>query len=211
MNRGMLIQQLININQNYCLSSWQAKELSMLLTSDQDRYNFLNQAFPKITDPQDFFVAMDAFRSFSVAIRLYHTTLGQMNIISTSFPSQPVNPSFPSQPVNPNFPSQPVNPNIPLNCQVVGEAELLQFIGTSKNLSFDSDKVKAIETFFSERCLQVNQITRLLELSSFESSKLDLAKKLYPKCLDKNNYFHVVNSFKLSSNKTNLMNFINGQ
>ncbi|MCU0350007.1 MAG: DUF4476 domain-containing protein, partial [Flavobacterium sp.] len=73
------------------------------------------------------------------------------------------------------------------------------------------DKVKAIETFFSERCLQVNQITRLLELSSFESSKLDLAKKLYPKCLDKNNYFHVVNSFKLSSNKTNLMNFINGQ
>ncbi len=78
-----------------------------------------------------------------------------------------------------------------------------------KTASFDSEKLEVIDmqvatgAFFNSR-----QIIEILDMFNFESKKVKAAKKLYENCIDRNNYFLVIDSFSFNSSKRELTNFI---
>ena len=52
------------------------------------------------------------------------------------------------------------------------------------------------------------QVKEIVQLFSFENSKLDIAKHAYKNTIDKGNYFTVADCFTFSNNKDELMRYI---
>ena len=78
---------------------------------------------------------------------------------------------------------------------------------TVANNGFDETRLSTAKQIISSNCLNTNQIVSLLNIFSFEESKLDFAKYAYDYCTDRNNYFKVSNAFSFESSKTELNNY----
>jgi hypothetical protein len=79
---------------------------------------------------------------------------------------------------------------------------------TIANNGFDETRLSTAKQIVSSNCLNTNQILAMLNIFSFEESKLDFAKFAYDFCLDRNNYFKVANAFSFESSKTELNNYV---
>ncbi len=70
---------------------------------------------------------------------------------------------------------------------------------TIANASFDSDKLRIAKQASINHSLSSKQVREIMELFSFESTKLKYAKFAYSRVLDPQNYFIVNNAFTFSS------------
>lgn len=87
--------------------------------------------------------------------------------------------------------------------------EFSDFVKSVQKMSFDTDKTEQVKTTLGSRCLTSAQVKELLLVSSYESSRVQMAKDMYANCIDKNNYFKVNESFKMSSSISELNTYIN--
>ena len=91
---------------------------------------------------------------------------------------------------------------------VMNRAEFDRFLRTVKDKPFDSDRNKLIETtlvstgFTSDQCLQ------LVKLFSFDSEKIKLMQAMYPRIVDKPNFYLVIESLTFQSDKNKMNEFV---
>jgi hypothetical protein len=74
--------------------------------------------------------------------------------------------------------------------------------------SFDKDKLAVAKQIMSNNTLYSGQVKEMLQLFSFDDSKLDFAKYAYARTADRNNYFVVYDAFSFRKNKEELMSYI---
>lgn len=74
--------------------------------------------------------------------------------------------------------------------------------------SFAETQLKTAKTFTKNNCLSVAQIKDIMNIFSFEESKLDYAKYAYDYCVDVKNYYQIVDAFTFSSSKDELNEFL---
>jgi hypothetical protein len=74
--------------------------------------------------------------------------------------------------------------------------------------SFSDSQLKTAKTFTKNNCLSVAQIKEIVDIFSFEASKLDYAKYAYDFCVDKKNYYQLTESFSFSSSADELNEFL---
>jgi hypothetical protein len=74
--------------------------------------------------------------------------------------------------------------------------------------SYESRKLKRMKQLVDVNYLLCSQLTELMQLLSFESSKLELALYAYPKAYDQVNYIELNNELKRQGSKTELTQFI---
>jgi hypothetical protein len=79
---------------------------------------------------------------------------------------------------------------------------------TLKNQNFENSRLEMAKQIVNKNWFNTNQITDLLNLFDFETSKLNLAKLAYERVIDKQNYFTITNAFNMQSSKDELMKFI---
>ncbi|HEY0262874.1 MAG TPA: DUF4476 domain-containing protein, partial [Chitinophagales bacterium] len=79
---------------------------------------------------------------------------------------------------------------------------------TIENETFSDTKLSTAQSIVSSNCLTSDQILNIAQLFTFENDKLAFAKMAYQSCVDRNNYFKVVNAFTYSSSKQDLNNYI---
>ena len=79
---------------------------------------------------------------------------------------------------------------------------------TIRNTAFDSNRLGIAKSAIRENYLYSSQVLELMELMTFESNRLDLAKFAYLYTLDKGNYFVVHNAFSFGSSITALNHYI---
>ena len=90
----------------------------------------------------------------------------------------------------------------------MNRAEFDRFLRTVKDKPFDSDRNKLIETtlvstgFTSDQCLQ------LVKLFSFDSEKIKLMQAMYPRIVDKPNFYLVIESLTFQSDKNKMNEFV---
>ncbi|MBK6398682.1 MAG: DUF4476 domain-containing protein [Bacteroidetes bacterium] len=60
----------------------------------------------------------------------------------------------------------------------------------------------------SEKYLTTNQVIQIINLFSFDSSRLEFAKFAYGHTVDRNRYFQTYNSFTFDSSVNELSEFI---
>lgn len=83
-----------------------------------------------------------------------------------------------------------------------------RFLQTMKNASFDSNRTKQIEasvlttSFTSEQCL------KLFNTYSFDNERIKFLKIIYPRIVDKQNFFIVIDKLTFSSSKNEMNEFV---
>lgn len=77
--------------------------------------------------------------------------------------------------------------------------------------SFDNDKLNVAKQAVSANYFSSSQVKEMMQLFSFESGKLDLAKYSYPYTLDKQNYFVVNEALSYNSSRAELARFLQQQ
>lgn len=84
-----------------------------------------------------------------------------------------------------------------------------QFMDTMKNRAwFDDKKMEFINQQGRHAMFTSEQISILVKDLSFDKNKLALAKSLFSKCVDKQKYFLVYDSFDFESSRKELMEYI---
>ncbi|MBK9638351.1 MAG: DUF4476 domain-containing protein [Bacteroidetes bacterium] len=124
--------------------------------------------------------------------------------------------------VIPNFVPVPVdpicNPYAPFNPTPIGyqsqhhlmsPAEFNALLNTIDNQNFESTKmVIAKQAIKDHEMMTTGQVVELINLLSFESSKLELAKFAYQYTVDRHKYFQLFNHFSFDSSVRALSDFM---
>lgn len=76
------------------------------------------------------------------------------------------------------------------------------------NASFEETRMTLIKQAIGERAVTTQQVLSLMQMMSFESTRLELAKWAYAKTIDRENYFIVNQGFSFSSSTNDLANFM---
>lgn len=100
------------------------------------------------------------------------------------------------------------NPHNGYYSNVMNPTEFNSFLKAIKNESFDDGKKDLIFVSSYDVNFTAKQIKEILDTFSFDDNKLDIAKKLYHRCLDRHNFYIVSDAFTFSSNKKKLNEYI---
>jgi hypothetical protein len=73
---------------------------------------------------------------------------------------------------------------------------------------FDHERIKLMETFSIDHCFKVSQIKRLVNEVTPAARNVDIFKRFYDKCPDKDNYSQLVNELFFASEKQELEAFL---
>ena len=76
------------------------------------------------------------------------------------------------------------------------------------NATFESGKLKIAKQAVSMNTVSSQQVFELVQLFTFESTKLEFAKFAYSRTFDKGNYFVVNNAFTFNSSINALNDYI---
>ncbi|MFN6944738.1 MAG: DUF4476 domain-containing protein [Cytophagaceae bacterium] len=74
--------------------------------------------------------------------------------------------------------------------------------------SFTEQQMQVAQQITKNNCLSTAQVKELIQLFSFETSRLDFAKFAYDFTVDKNNYWQINDAFSFSSSVTELNKFL---
>lgn len=76
---------------------------------------------------------------------------------------------------------------------------------------FESDRMNMVEQALTQNHLNTNQLVKIMQALSFESSRLTIAKMAYPKLVDPENTFRINQGFTFSSSKDQFNRFVRTQ
>lgn len=80
-----------------------------------------------------------------------------------------------------------------------------------ENETFSDDKLRVARVAAQSKYMRVSQIKEIARLFTFSSEQLAFTKLAYANCVDKQNYYEVMEVFTFSSDKRALEEFINAQ
>ena len=94
---------------------------------------------------------------------------------------------------------------------VMSDQEFAEFlIAFDKNTSFDSDKVNMIRSVARNTNFTSKQIYALAKTFSFDKGRLEMAKIVYSNCVDRRNFYKIMETFTFESSKRELSDFVGG-
>lgn len=93
------------------------------------------------------------------------------------------------------------------SCAVM-DSEMGGITQSIKSKSFDDSQMSQARNIIKSKCMTSNQIKQILQVFSFEDSKLEIAKFAYQYVADKNNYYVVNDVFDFSSSSDELNDYI---
>ncbi|HEX6431469.1 MAG TPA: DUF4476 domain-containing protein [Niastella sp.] len=82
------------------------------------------------------------------------------------------------------------------------------FIETIRRESFDDSRMTIAKSIIDQNYFTTAQVRQLVTLFSFENNKVEIAKYMYGKTLDRKNYFVIYNAFTFSKSKEELAEYI---
>lgn len=173
-------QQAVTTN---CWTVAHLLELTSLLQDQAHRYRIIELAFDRTYDPGNYPYLGQALTSPN---------------LQQTFNQYLANLGF--QPLG----SGPVQPA----CGAT-DAEFQQIHKYVNGGTFDSGRLpRAKEMIVQYGCLTSIQISKLVQLMSFDDARLELAQVAYARCSDPENYFIIMDHFSFSSTQQKLRNFI---
>ena len=116
----------------------------------------------------------------------------------------PVNPTC-----NPYAPFYPAPVGYQSQQHLMSASEFNALLNTIDNQSFESTKmVIAKQAIRDHEMMTTGQVVDLINLLSFESSKLELAKFAYQYTVDRHKYFQLFNHFSFDSSVRSLSDYM---
>lgn len=82
------------------------------------------------------------------------------------------------------------------------------FFNSMKEAPFKSDRLNLLETALQTSYFTTKQCKMIVSTAHFDDDKVEMMQKLYPKVLDKQNFFMLLESLTFSSSKDKMTKFI---
>lgn len=101
-----------------------------------------------------------------------------------------------------------VFPNIGGYKPMMSNEEFGQFYRSYAGKSFDKDKMETFYMALKGVYFTTQQIVQMVNVLSFDDNRLELAKAAYDSCVDRENYYKVVDAMTYSSTKEKLREYI---
>ncbi|MEL6557607.1 MAG: DUF4476 domain-containing protein [Bacteroidota bacterium] len=101
-------------------------------------------------------------------------------------------------------------PAVPV-CNNITQENLERAIQSINNKSFAEEKMTVANQVVNANCFSVDQVRKLMQQFIYESDKIKLAKLLYPKTTDQNNFYQVNDEFTYSDSVDELNRFLQSQ
>ncbi len=169
----------------YCLSSAQVREMAEVFANDYNRLDFVQTAFPNITDKENHYEIYDAFAYFSNVMRLHDFILSFHQAPVITPPPPPV-VTIPFLPLNyPDYQSYmgPSGCHPPLS-----EPDFMMLAGEVFNQPTEGGRLLKANQLVGQNCLSTAQVMKIAGLLAQENNRLTLAKNAYAHTFDIANY-----------------------
>jgi hypothetical protein len=103
----------------------------------------------------------------------------------------------------------PVNTgNLPAH---ISDDDFEQLKNTIVNTKYETKKMDTLKVLVGQNLFATSQVGILMNLFTFESNKLDVAKLLYTKTVDKQNYGRLASNFNFDARKEDFKKFMAGK
>ena len=103
----------------------------------------------------------------------------------------------------------PVKPKEPVKTCNVAEAEFKTMIESIDKAGFADDQMTAVNVLNKSRCFTTAQVLHIMNEFSYPNNKFDVAKLLFKKCTDKENYSSLKGQFLFVSYEDKFQELIN--
>lgn len=187
-----------------CLSSAQVKTIAMLFTADSMRLDFCKTAYPRTTDPANFYDVYDAFGSFSNALRLYHFVEHYTVPVSTPTATPVPQVSFPNY-------AYPDTVRYTGNKGCAGPAMAdAAFLTAAQNVfaqPTDEAKYVAVQDMSARNCFTFAQAMKLASLFRSDDYKMRVLTTTFPVVYDQDHYTSGIVLFSTTQLQTNWTNY----
>lgn len=189
-----------------CMSALQVKNMSQLFTDDAFRLDYCKLAYSFTVDKDNYYEVYDAFHRFSMAFRLHDYVEQTKNTswvgveVSTPVNNDPVFPSY-------TYPSY-LNYTGKKGCAGPAVSEEV-FKNLAKNVNNQpSNEAKFVNIQFAaeQNCLNMAQQMKLISLINDETIRLKIAKQIFSRVFDQDNYEYAKALFTNEANKTDWIN-----
>lgn len=98
------------------------------------------------------------------------------------------------------------------NCEsLISSDELKQLLIKISQTSFEESKIEVAKKSVSNNCLNVNQLSQILNLFDFEDSKILFTKHIYQSINDRGNFNELYDSFSFEMSKLEIQKFVDKQ
>lgn len=91
---------------------------------------------------------------------------------------------------------------------VMSPAAFEKFMGLVKKQDFDSERREVIDHALRTSLFTTDQCIRMMDLYDFDREKKQLMKKIYPKIVDKPNFYYAIDKLDFLSDRREVENFI---
>lgn len=166
-----------------CFTSLQVKQMALTFRNDAFRLQFTKAAYNATADKKNYYDVLDAFKTFSAAMRLYHFMDrhdGSPDPDPAPAPESPF-PALP-YPLYDNY-RGPTGCNLPLT-----NNDFDVLIISVINQPDDIQRMNAGRSFVQNNCLSMAQFMKLSSLIQLESNRLKFMKDQFLRIYDLENY-----------------------
>ncbi|UYZ62179.1 DUF4476 domain-containing protein [Hymenobacter weizhouensis] len=126
-------------------------------------------------------------------------------------PYPPVRPSRPSPDYDTHYPDQGPygnEPAYPAHSYILSPQEADELLQTVQRQSFDDNKLALIREALHETSLPADDARRLVSTISFDRNRIELAKYLYTRVADRQNFYRVYDVFQFQSSIREVQQYI---
>ncbi|TCJ18643.1 DUF4476 domain-containing protein [Flaviaesturariibacter flavus] len=95
--------------------------------------------------------------------------------------------------------------------QAMAASDFSALVAQLRAERFDNTKLTLAKDALAYNRVSAAQVKQLMQLFTFDSDRLEMAKAAYPRTVDKNNYFQVMDAFEFSNSKEQLSAWIRTQ
>ena len=110
---------------------------------------------------------------------------------------------------NSNYPQYTANNNVSYSNNCMRSNDFNNAKTTISSKSFEESKLKIAKQICNANQLSAKQIKKIMELFTFENTRLEFAKVAYSSCCDQKNYYQVNDAFEYELSIDELEEFIN--
>jgi len=207
-NDALRLTRALNFAQVYCLHSGQVFDLASIFREDHFKFDLIATAYPNMTDQDNRYMLLDVFAQFSSAFRMhdYMDFIDRQRNRPYQWNPIQLQPVLQPAPVPIPVPVQPV----PVQPQCfVTDQEMQEVRASIKGMGFDSSMIEQAKMLLNaKQCYSSQQIASIVSLFSFASSQVDVAKYAFDYCIDRDNYFRVINVLGFDSSKREVRDYI---
>lgn len=104
-----------------------------------------------------------------------------------------------------------ISEEVEFTCAPMAMGDFVDAKKSISNKSFAEDKLTLAKQIIRGNCVSTDQVVEIMNLFSFEESKIEFAKAAYDKTTDKENYFKINDAFTYSSSINELNEFLEGE